>query len=316
MKLIVAFFRLIRSLNLLFIVLTQVLFQYCIIIPAHKAAGITPLLTVPLFILLVTASVFIGAAGYIINDYFDLNIDRINKPEKLVVDKIIKRRWTIIWHLVLSVIGIAISFYVGWKANHDIILGLSNSLSVLLLWVYSTTFKKKLLSGNIIISLLTAWVVLVLVFIEMNRGLSSAQDPILRKSLSFIFKMGILYGGFAFIISLIREVIKDIEDMAGDGKYGCRTMPLVWGIRVSKVFMATWLIVLIGAISILQIYVVTYGWWASISYTIIMILFPLAIVFQKLVKATTVSDFHKLSSLVKWVMMTGILSILFFRFYV
>lgn len=316
MKLIVAFFRLIRSLNLLFIVLTQVLFQYCIIIPAHKAAGITPLLTVPLFILLVTASVFIAAAGYIINDYFDLNIDRINKPEKLVVDKIIKRRWTIIWHLVLSVIGIAISFYVGWKANHDIILGLSNSLSVLLLWVYSTTFKKKLLSGNIIISLLTAWVVLVLVFIEMNRGLSSAQDPNLRKSLSFIFKMGILYGGFAFIISLIREVIKDIEDMAGDGKYGCRTMPLVWGVRVSKVFMATWLIVLIGAISILQIYVVTYGWWASISYTIIMILFPLAIVFQKLVKATTVSDFHKLSSLVKWVMMTGILSILFFRFYV
>lgn len=316
MKLIVAFFRLIRSLNLLFIVLTQILFQYCIVIPAHRSTGIAPILNDLLFILLVIASVFIAAAGYIINDYFDLNIDRINKPEKLVVEKIIKRRWTIIWHIVLSISGIAISTYVSWKTHHDIWLGVANTGSVVLLWFYSTTFKKKLLSGNLIISLLTAWVVLVLVFIEMNRGLASAQDPVLRKSISFIFKMGILYGSFAFIISLIREVIKDIEDMAGDSKYGCRTMPIVWGVRVSKVFMATWLIVLMAAIAILQIYVVSYGWWASISYTVVFILLPLGLVFQQLIKATTTSDFHKLSGMVKWVMMTGILSILFFRFYV
>jgi 4-hydroxybenzoate polyprenyltransferase len=98
MKLIVAFFRLVRSVNLLFIALTQFLFQYCIIVPQLSKQGVAPQLNHVHFLLLVVASVCIAAAGYIINDYFDLNIDRINKPGKMIVEKIIKRRWAIVWH--------------------------------------------------------------------------------------------------------------------------------------------------------------------------------------------------------------------------
>lgn len=315
MKLIVAFFRLIRSLNLLFIVVTQVLFQYCIIVPGMLNAGEMPRLSASLFGLLCLASISIAAAGYIINDYFDLNIDRINKPEKLVIDKIIRRRWAIVWHLVLSALGILLSFYVGWKANHHILLGLANAGCVFLLWIYSTTFKKKLLTGNIIISLLTAWVVLVLYLAEADRFFAVTPNSPLAHSLGRIFKLAVLYGGFAFIISLIREVIKDIEDMPGDEKYGCRTMPIRWGLNVSKVFIATWLVVLIAALLILQFYSSAYHWWWAIGYSILLILIPLIRILMKLFTATTGTAFHELSNWIKWVMFSGILSMVFFYFY-
>jgi 4-hydroxybenzoate polyprenyltransferase len=315
MKLIVAFLRLIRSLNLLFIALTQILFQYCIILPSLKRAGALPELSNFHFALLVIASVCIAAAGYIINDYFDLNIDRINKPQKLVVEKVIKRRWAIIWHLLLSAIGVLISFYVGWKNNHNLLLGFANGVCVMMLWFYSTTFKKKLLIGNIIISLLTGWVVLVLYVAEIDRFLYTTNNPDLSRAVSKIFKLAVLYSGFAFIISLIREVIKDVEDMPGDEKYGCRTMPIVWGLNVSKVFIATWLVVLLAALLILQVYVLQYRWWWSIGYAVVFIMTPLLLVFQKLFSAKTTADFHQLSNWIKLAMMTGIVSMIFFCIY-
>src|SRR4051812_26430335 len=100
MKLIVAFLRLIRWSNLVFIVLTQLLFYYCVYQPLFHSNAIKPLAWI------VIASVFIAAAGYVINDYFDLNIDQINKREKNVFAKVINRRWAIVWHFVLSVSGI------------------------------------------------------------------------------------------------------------------------------------------------------------------------------------------------------------------
>ncbi|MES1161033.1 MAG: geranylgeranylglycerol-phosphate geranylgeranyltransferase, partial [Bacteroidota bacterium] len=178
------------------------------------------------------SSVLIAAAGYIINDYFDLNIDRVNKPDKLVVDKIIKRRWTILWHWILSGLGVLLGFYVSWKLRNPIV-GLANLGCVVLLWFYSTTFKRKLLIGNVIISLLTAWVILVLYTCEFS--LQELRDPARHYILSRLFKFAIVYAGFAFIISLIREVVKDIEDMEGDARYGCRTMPIVWGVNTAKV---------------------------------------------------------------------------------
>ncbi len=310
MRLIIAFFRLIRSLNLLFIVLTQFLFQYCIVIPSLEVYGISPILSPLRFSLLVLASVTIAAAGYIINDYFDINIDQINKPQKLVIDKIIKRRWAIVWHLSLSMIGGLISLYLAWRLN-NILLALGNLLCIALLWFYSTTFKKKLLIGNIIISLLTGWVVLVLWIVEMPRQFSlGSHDAFTR-----IFKLAALYGGFAFISSLIREVVKDMEDMPGDERYGGRTMPIVWGVNVSKVFTATWLIVLIAAILILELYVLPFRWWWSILYSGLFIILPLLFTFRKLFSANTTEQFHQLSNWIKFVMLTGILSMIFFKIY-
>jgi 4-hydroxybenzoate polyprenyltransferase len=124
-----------------------------------------------------------------------------------------------------------------------------------------------------------------------------------------------LFAAFAFVISLVREVLKDMEDRIGDQQYGCRTMPIVWGLQASRVFIYVWLIVLAGTLILLQFYVIAYGWWLSITYCLLLIVIPLLLVLRKLASAQTQHDFHSLSNWVKWIMLTGILSMLFFAYY-
>ena len=304
-----AFFKLIRWPNLFFIVLTQILFFYFVLPFVYKNLQSSISLSPGIFFLIVAASIFIAAAGYIINDYFDLNIDLVNKPSGLIIQKYINRRWAIVLHLGLSVTGFLISCYVGYKIR-NIYIPFFNFLAIVALWVYSTTFKKKLLIGNILISLLTAWVILVITVAEYK--LSNADNILFIPRL---LKVSFLYGGFAFVISLIREVIKDMEDIRGDAKYNCKTMPIVWGIQVSKVFAGVWLTVLIGAILILQFYVLQLGWWLSAVYSIFLIIIPLAWILRKLYHAKLSTEYHTLSSAIKLVMLTGILSMIFFRIY-
>lgn len=313
MKLLGAFFRLIRWPNLIFIALTQSLFYYCILLPVYNKNLQYENVLEPLqFWVLSLSSVLIAAAGYIINDYFDLNIDRVNKPEKMVVEKLIKRRWTILWHWILSGIGVMLGFYISWKL-HNVLVGLTNLACVGLLWFYSTTFKRKLLIGNIIISLLTAWVILVLYLCELR--LHRFADPVYLRLLSRVYKFAVLYASFAFITSLIRELIKDMEDMDGDARYGCRTMPIVWGISVTKIFIATWLIVLVASLIVIQFYVLQHGWWWSVAYSLLFIILPLIQLSRRLYLASGPADYHRLSNMMKGIMLAGILSMIFFKLY-
>jgi 4-hydroxybenzoate polyprenyltransferase len=229
----------------------------------------------------------------------------------LVVDRVINRRWVIIWHLVLSILGILIGFVIDFKTPVQF-LGVFNAGCVLLLFVYSISLKKKLLSGNILISLLTAWVILVVSWCEASNLL---QPAAIGSYTEKITRITFLYAGFAFVISLIREVVKDMEDIEGDRRYGCRTMPIAWGIQATKVFVAVWLVVLIAALSIVQFYVLQFRWWLSAAYCIIFTIVPLVLIFKRLFKANTSADYHQLSSWIKVVMFTGILSMIFFRWY-
>ena len=310
MNIVSAFFKLIRWPNLFFIAVTQVLFRFFVLNFVYKGSnndyGENIKLSLPLFYWLVFASICIAAAGYIINDYFDVNIDLVNKPGKLIVDRYIKRRWTIVWHIILSFIGLVISCYIGYKLR-NFYIPLFNFAAIIALFFYSTTFKKKLLIGNIIISLLTAWVILVLTFSEYSFRIIFPDIYWKR-----LVKVSFIYAGFAFIISLIREVIKDMEDMQGDAKYGCTTMPIVWGLQVSKVFAAVWLVVIIAGIAFVQFYVIQLGWWLSAIYSLLTIIIPLTWVLRKLYMAQSPKDFHQLSNAVKLVMFTGILSMIFF----
>lgn len=316
MKLLIAFFRLIRWPNLVFIALTQFLFYSCIILPSLPATYFHQAhhLGYVLLVWLIFASILIAAAGYIINDYFDINIDQVNKPEKMVVEKLIRRRMAILLHLIISGIGLLVSAYVAYKSNW--IVFAANALCALLLWVYSTTFKRQLLTGNVIISLLTAWTVFVLYFATNTALLHPRlQLPEVLPGLHRIFKFAALYGGFAFIISLIREVVKDIEDIRGDSRNHCRTMPIVWGIPAAKVFVGVWLVVLIGALLIVQFYAFLLGWnWIGV-YGLLLVVAPLIYLLKVFYHSTTEAEYHRISTLVKLIMLAGILSIVFFRFY-
>ncbi len=315
MKLTKAFLRLIRWPNLIFIVVTQFLFYYCIILPNYHAQsfGSAWFLSWRLLGWLTFASVLIAAAGYIINDYFDLNIDQVNKPDSIIIQKYIKRRWAIFWHMSLSFAGVIITFIISWRIGNWVI-GPVNLATVFLLLFYSTTFKKKFLIGNIIISLLTSWVVFVLYISELDLVMF-AQHAFYRAALTKIFKLTVLYGGFAFVISLVREVIKDMEDVKGDEAFGCRTMPIVWGIPASKVFAGVWLIVLILAVAVLFVYAVLNGWWIAAVFALLLVAVPLMMILSRLYHALNSTQFHAISTLIKLVMLMGIVSMLFFKWH-
>jgi 4-hydroxybenzoate polyprenyltransferase len=284
--------------------LTQALFYYCVYVPLFQHNEIRVLA------LIISGSVLIAAAGYIINDYFDLNIDQINKPEKNVFARTIHRRWAIILHFSFSLLGVlATAIAVGLNKWYLI---LANIACIVLLWLYSTSLKRKFLIGNIVISILTSWTVLILFF-----AFTSPKEAIMGNSAATIkfFRISFLYGAFAFISSLIREAIKDMEDLEGDARYGCRTLPIVAGVRSTKIYVAIWTVVLLAALVVLQLYVLQFQWWYAIAYSIILVITPLAYLLYQLSRAITMADFSRLSGLSKLIMLTGIVSMIFFRVY-
>jgi 4-hydroxybenzoate polyprenyltransferase len=309
MRLFAAFLKLVRLPNLFFIALTQSLFQFCIYQPMYK--GVIPSNDLLHFIFLSLASVLIAAAGYIINDYFDINIDEVNKPDRMVVDKVIHRRWAIAWHFILNSAALLLTI-LALPILQKWYLILANMLCMALLWFYSTSFKRKLLIGNIVIAILTAWTILIIFFSKVDLSDAIGNGPVKYYRL---FRLAIVYAGFAFIITLIREVVKDMEDMPGDEKYGCRTMPVVWGVNATKVYTAVWLVVLIALIVVMQVYILIFKWWLPIVYSVIAIIFPLVIILLKLKPATTPKHYHRLSNIIRLVIFTGILSMIFFFFY-
>lgn len=308
MKIIVAFFKLVRWPNLVFIALTQMLFYFVVFNAMlqdaeHRTSNLN-------FSLLVFASLCIAAAGYIINDYFDLSIDRFNKPGRVIVDKLIKRRWIIIWHWVLSTLGVLISMYISYKTGNLLIV-FFNTISVILLWFYSTHFKKNLLVGNILVSALLAWVIIVVYFFA-GANFQVWKNANEHFNEPRFFKVTALYAGFAFIISLIREVVKDLEDMRGDEKYNCKTMPIVWGVPATKVYTAVWLIVICCALVVLQLYIFQLGLYWIVLYSFIFLIIPLALLLKKLQQAQSPLDYHTISNYLKAIILAGILSMLFF----
>jgi 4-hydroxybenzoate polyprenyltransferase len=129
-----------------------------------------------------------------------------------------------------------------------------------------------------------------------------------------LFKLMLLYSSFAFILTLIREALKDMEDMNGDEKFGCTTMPIAWGLQTTKVYVAVWLMVLILVLTIIQLYAIPFGWWIPITYCIATILAPLVFILFKLKHAFLREDFNRLSKWIKFAMLMGILSMSFFYF--
>lgn len=318
MKTIPAFFRLIRFPNLVFIAISQLLFFYFIPVACsyflNKDYRLIMVSDTNAFYWMLAASITIAAAGYIINDYFDISMDMVNRPATMVLEKKIKRRWAILLHFLISLIGIICSFMAS-RITHQWMILFGNVTCVVLLWFYSTHFKKMLLTGNVVIALLTAWVFVVMYFL-----LSGMYLPILPRHISstffksFIFKVVVGYSAFAFMLTLIREAVKDMEDMIGDADQRCKTMPIVWGIPVTKIYTAVWMVVCAAAVGINAIYLFIHGWWFASVYMLMLIALPLLRSILKLKSAELPKHYHTLSRELKFIMLAGILTMIFFKF--
>ena len=294
---LIDFFKLIRTKNLLIIALSQYLIRYAIIIPMTDSKSLNDIQ----FFYLVISTIFIAAAGYIINDYFDTKVDRLNN-RKLIIDYSIKRREAILLHFLFSGIGVFLGFFLGWKVG-IINLGFINLFCSIVLWFYSTRFKRAYLSGNLLISLLTSLVFLIIPLYEI------IPNPNTNSENAFYIICG--YAIFAFITTFIREVVKDFEDASGDSKMGYSTFAIISKKRAKKtiVFISVLLIVIIGYINVYQIIHEAYR---SAAYVILAVELPMIYFLIKLFKANDKKSYSKLSHIIKIIMISGILSILVF----
>lgn len=237
------FIKLIRPLNLLIIVFTMIMTRYFIIGAELMKAGINHSIwnfqtTGFDFFLLVLSTVLISAAGYIINDYFDIKIDRVNKPDKVIVGKYIKKRWAMLLHVVFNSLAVLIGLWLTIKYHNFFIVG-AHVFTTSVLWLYSLSLKRQLLIGNIAISLLASLVILLVGWFEVHPLFDSYAHvrtgmPFSQFSLHKIKWIVLAYAFFAGFSTLIREIIKDLADVKGDAVIHCKTIPLVWGMRAAK----------------------------------------------------------------------------------
>jgi 4-hydroxybenzoate polyprenyltransferase len=223
MRKIKSFLTLIRLPNVIFIFLTQILVYHFIIIPYNQEQTTLNTHGDYFYYLLALSTTLVAAAGYIINDYFDTKIDEINKPRRVTVEKVFKRRTIMVLHIVLNLIAFGMALYLCFKIKHPRLL-LIHLASILILLSYSAKNKRQAFFGNLLIALLSALSVLTPMFY--------AQISLSNKSL--IVQYGFFYCFFAFMLTWIREIIKDLEDIKGDKLDGCKTMPIVYGIQFSK----------------------------------------------------------------------------------
>lgn len=308
MKSCILFCKLIRWPNLVIIFLTQWLFQYCVISPLLRAADLEPKLGIPEFLMISLAYMLVAAAGYVINDYFDLGIDTVNKPDKVFITRGISRRGALSAYGLMNIIALLLSWAVsrqlgGWAPLYCI-LG-----CIVLLYGYSAFFKKRFLIGNVLVAGISASSMPVLTLVEGDAA------GIFPETLRYITIYTIVYTGFAFIISFARELVKDLEDVEGDRRYGGRTMPIVLGARTAHWIVAGSLFSVIGVLAALQPFLWAQGGTSILSlYSICLIILPLAWIGWKTFGARAVQDYHRLSTGIKLVMLTGILSMLFIQF--
>lgn len=308
MKLLLAFFKLIRFPNLVFIALAQVLFQCCIYQPLYE--GQLPPGDFFRFVFILLGSLFIAAGGYVINDYFDVNIDQVNKPNEMVVGKIISRRWAMAWHFMLSSTGIIFTFLALASYRQWYLVGV-NGVAVLLLWLYSTKYKKSFLLGNLLIALLVSWSILIVFFSKIDplEVLGTSSTLQLR-----LFRFAILYAGFAFLSTLARELVKDVEDREGDRRFGCKTLPIVWGIPVAKLFTSVWSLMLLSLLGVVLFYMLQLQFYGVFFYTFIFVFLPLLVWIRSLRMSNNDQEFGVLSRNLKWILLLGIISMGFFYF--
>jgi 4-hydroxybenzoate polyprenyltransferase len=270
-----------RPVNLLIIAFAQLMTAYFLVETTRK--GLPVLQDFNLY-LIILSTVILAASGYLINDYYDVKIDYVNKPGEVIIGKGIKRRAAIFLHSLLNFSGVAIGFIVSPR------IAVINFIATFLLWLYSNLLKRLPFIGNLVVALLTGssiWII----------GYYYQQNELIV----------LTYAIFAFFINLIREILKDIEDRQGDRKHGCRTLPIVIGFRNTKLVIFLIALVFVCAILIVTFKInniLLFYYFGGLSLLFMVFLY-------KIYMADRKAHFTQLSYLSKMLMFTGILSMAF-----
>lgn len=295
------FLRVIRYQNLLMLALMQLIFRY----------GFLKLQNVPLalndwqYALLVLATVCIAAGGYLINDIFDQQTDRENKPEKVIVGKFITETAAYNYYIALNIIGVGAGFYLANLIGKPMFSALFIVISITL-YIYASSLKQSLLIGNFIVALLLSISVLIVGVFDLLPVLTSDNRPLL----GLLFGILLDYAIFAFIINFIREIVKDLEDVNGDYNQGMNTLPIMLGVARTAI-LVFWLSLI--PIGILLFYINKYfianNLFIVTGYALALVVAPLIYFSVKMWSAQTQKQFRHLANILKLVVLFGIISI-------
>lgn len=298
------FLKLIRVNNLIFIAFIQYFIKFGLFLPF----GISTALTTLDFILLVISTLCIAAAGYIINDMYDVAIDNINQPEKVLIGTKISEKKATNLFIILNSIGIIIGFYLANKIEKPELAALF-FISSALLYVYASYLKSTLIISNIIISVLVALSILIVGIFDLLPAITQENQA----TQSMIFRILIDYATFAFILNLIREIVKDVQDIDGDKNGGINTIPIAIGRKRTNI-----LIFILGVIATLLVisymYLYLYENQVLMLYFLFFIVGPLLYFCIKTWTSETKKDYAFLSTILKTIMFLGMCSILLFQF--
>ncbi len=301
-----AYLRLVRIYNLIFLGFIQFILIKAVLVPTLQIYGFSDAIELNILLLLIAASVFIAAGGYALNDYFDVKIDAINRPDKQIVGTIIPRRTAMILHQVLTGIGLICGLALAYFARS---LSLAFIFIVVsgLLWFYSASYKRQLIVGNLIVAFIAGLAVLIvgitqMAFLQKEYGNFLFETPIPGNIYGWI-------GGFAafsFLCTWIREIIKDAEDQKGDREMECHTMPIVWGESKTKLFLYGLITITIVALFLINNFYIPFDQSITFRYILFGIALPFLVVGYLIYTAKNPEDYHQASTLTKIIMLIGV----------
>lgn len=306
------YLRLIRYKNVLFVGAIQVLMYWCVILPTLESFGIYT--TTPVWVVLcaVLATMLIAGGGYVINDYFDVKIDRINREDRLIVTRGVQRHEAMRYYQIVTAVGLVLGL-VSAAVSRSFTLGLIFVVVPGMLWFYSASYKRQLIIGNLIVSAAAGLVPLLPLIIEAEHlegvyGELLHETPVLR----VLYTAICVFALFAFLFNLIREIVKDLEDVVGDREMECHTMAVVWGDVVTKVVVTVLTVATCGLLAWVVFYLVPFDGSATVRYYLFGIVIPcvcmLCILWSGQCRA-----YANASMLVKFIMVVGVLySILYY----
>ena len=315
MKKVLDYIKLMRLPNLLFVVLIQWLMARAVAMSVLKTfsleAEVVPIHWLLVFVL---ATVLISAGGYVINDYFDIKIDRINRPQRVLITNTIEKPQAMLLYQILTVVGVLLGVLVAFVVK-SFTLGFIFVVVPGLLWFYSASYKRQFLVGNLMIAFCAALVpisvaVLQSALLTLKYGEFIHQTIVLPTLYVWICGFAV----FAFLLTFIREVIKDMQDEYGDREMECRTMAIMWGEKRTKIFLYAIIILTAMVLGWIVFSKIPFQNTITERYFLFGILLPLIILVYLLIKAITTSDYRVASGLTKFVMLVGTLYSLVFAF--
>jgi len=305
-----AYLQLARWSNLIMLGILLWVMQHWVAIPVLHHAMFDNVMPWWAETLLIVATLLIAAGGYVINDYFDIKIDRINRPDKVIVTHTISKEQAMRFHQVLTIVGASLGLVVAWWCR-SWVLGLIMLLVPGLLWFYSSSYKRQFVIGNLIVGLLAAMPPLLLAITNIAQlthlyGDFMTYSPISRDLYLWLGSFSL----FALLTTLMRELIKDMEDVEGDRELECHTLPVRIGEWGAKWIVSVLALLTIALIIYIGFFSLPYpSGWNNLSgrYILFGILTPLIGSLWLMWAAKIPSDYHVAQNVMKFVMLMGIL---------